>query len=378
MWRIFLLMCMTGAVMMDCGNAFAARPRETTSAAKVVTVASNAFAPFAPQHEYAGAQRVALVIGNGAYGDNAADAIRQNAPRDAEAMGRALRALGFDVIVRADATPHDMQQAIAEFRERLRAGGVGLFYFAGHGMQLGERTLLIPSGLDTRSPASSVRFGVDLNDVLQAMRAPRDGQLNVVILDTCLDNPFAANGTTELPALPSNTVVAYATAAGGFAADGARHGIYTRMLLRALRDAPAQPLSTLLAHVATEVRQATGGKQIPWSASSPSAFADASHHAMTTPIASATRDDFVVTLHSRGILPKDSSEQYEITFWNSIKDSNYPADYEAYLKAYPNGRFATLAHARIDRLRAAASNAPAVASPAHPLRRRMHLRSRRY
>ncbi|MEC5404174.1 SUMF1/EgtB/PvdO family nonheme iron enzyme [Paraburkholderia sp. MPAMCS5] len=376
MWRIFLLVCMTGAVMMDCGNAFAARPRETTSAAKVMTVASNAFAPFAsvasvapfaPQHEYAGAQRVALVIGNGAYGDNAADAIRQNAPRDAEAMGRTLRALGFDVIVRADATPQDMQQAIAEFRERLRAGGVGLFYFAGHGMQLGEQTLLIPSGLDTRSPASSVRFGVDLNDVLQAMRAPRDRQLNVVILDTCLDNPFAANVATELPALPSNTVVAYATAAGGFAADGAHHGIYTRTLLRALRDAPAQPLSTLLAHVATEVRQATGGKQIPWSASSLSAFADASHHAMTTPIASAARDDFVVTLHSRGILPKDSSEQYEIAFWNSIKDSNYPADYEAYLKAYPNGRFATLAHARIDRLRAAASNAPAVASPARPV-----------
>ena len=61
----------------------------------------------------------------------------------------------------------------------------------------------------------------------------------------------------------------------------------------------------------------------------------------------------IVALHSRGILPKDSSEQYEITFWNSIKDSNYPSDYEAYLKAYPNGRFAALAHARIDRLRAA-------------------------
>ncbi|WP_442856503.1 SUMF1/EgtB/PvdO family nonheme iron enzyme [Burkholderia sp. WSM2230] len=74
-------------------------------------------------------------------------------------------------------------------------------------------------------------------------------------------------------------------------------------------------------------------------------------------------DETVVALHSRGILPKDSSEQYEITFWNSIKDSNYPADYEAYLKAYPNGRFATLAHARIDRLRAAASNAPATRAP---------------
>lgn len=65
-----------------------------------------------------------------------------------------------------------------------------------------------------------------------------------------------------------------------------------------------------------------------------------------------------------GILPKDSSEQYEITFWDSIKDSNYAGDYEAYLKAYPNGRFAPLAQARLARLRAAASAPPAGQAPA--------------
>ncbi|PTB18735.1 hypothetical protein C9I57_21240 [Trinickia symbiotica] len=72
-----------------------------------------------------------------------------------------------------------------------------------------------------------------------------------------------------------------------------------------------------------------------------------------------------------GVLPKDSSEQYEITFWESIKDSNYAGDYEAYLKAYPNGRFAPLAQARLARLRAAASatsptSASAGKSPAAP------------
>ena len=56
-----------------------------------------------------------------------------------------------------------------------------------------------------------------------------------------------------------------------------------------------------------------------------------------------------------GVLPKDSSEQYEITFWESIKDSNYAGDYEAYLKAYPNGRFAPLAKARLAWLHAGAS-----------------------
>ncbi|HKT99096.1 MAG TPA: formylglycine-generating enzyme family protein [Paraburkholderia sp.] len=66
-----------------------------------------------------------------------------------------------------------------------------------------------------------------------------------------------------------------------------------------------------------------------------------------------------------GLMPKDTSEEYEITFWNSIKDSQYPSDYEAYLKAYPNGRFAPLAQARLARLRAAASTAPA-APPSPP------------
>ncbi len=74
---------------------------------------------------------------------------------------------------------------------------------------------------------------------------------------------------------------------------------------------------------------------------------------------------FLVTPAAAGILPKNSDEQYELTFWDSIKNSNYAADYEAYLKQYPNGRFAALAKARLERLRAAApaASAPPAAKP---------------
>src|SRR5258708_21917840 len=150
-----------------------------------------------------------------------------------------------------------------------------------------------------------------------------------------------------------------------------RHGFYTGALLRAFSEASSsQELAGLFQRVAASVSAITGGEQTPWIASSltkdASLSAPVSRDASAA-LVSAASDDTIVALHSRGILPKDSSEQYEITFWDSIKDSNYPSDYEAYLKAYPNGRFAALAHARIDRLRAAAAaSAPSAAPPVTP------------
>ncbi|WP_343668342.1 formylglycine-generating enzyme family protein [Paraburkholderia heleia] len=80
-----------------------------------------------------------------------------------------------------------------------------------------------------------------------------------------------------------------------------------------------------------------------------------------TAAAGAARQRYGVAIVRVGLMPKDTSQEYEITFWNSIKDSQYASDYEAYLKAYPNGRFAPLAQARLTRLRAEASK-PAAAS----------------
>nr|WP_179745622.1 SUMF1/EgtB/PvdO family nonheme iron enzyme [Paraburkholderia bryophila] len=366
MWRIFLLVCMAGAIQAHSDTARAATQRDGVSdtTANAAPGLNGAISPFTLRRDNSGSPRVALVIGNGAYGhqpDAKVDAVRDNAPRDAEAMRDSLRALGFEVILRTNVSPSQMRQAIAQFHRRLQAGGVGLFYFAGHGMQIDGQTLLVPAGLDLDAPAELVRNGLDLNLVVQAMASPRHSQFNLVILDTCLNNPFSASATVSALKLPANTVVAYATAPGGFAADGTQHGVYTNEWLHALHDAPTDSLATLLQRVAIRVGSATGGEQTPWIASSlphESNYADA-----VEPPTHSVGDNSVVDLHSRGILPKDSSEQYEITFWNSIKDSNYPGDYEAYLKAYPNGRFATLAHARIDRLRAAsAASAPTSAA----------------
>lgn len=378
MWRKFLLVCMAGAIHAQSGVAIAAPERASIGASAAVSaVASTSaqreknvpmFSPFTPSRKNAHTRRVALVIGNGEYGDPL-EPLHNNAPRDAEAMRDALRARGFDVISRTNATPAQMQQAIGEFAKRLQTGDIVLFYFAGHAMQIGQQTLLVPAqpeaGAPMHAPASLLNSGVDLNTVLHTMYSTRAGRFNFVILDTCLNNPFTpAAATMNTSALPANTVIAYATAPGSFAADGPRHGVYTAAWLHALRNVPSQSLAALFPRVAAEVRDATHGAQQPWTTAALSSTEQVKEDAVRPSIASGNN---AIVLRSRGLLPKDSNEQYEITFWNSIKDSSYPADYEAYLKAYPDGRFATLAHARIDRLRAAAaSNATANATPAAP------------
>jgi formylglycine-generating enzyme required for sulfatase activity len=354
MWRKFLLMCIAGALHTSWTDANA-----------VTQLGNNAILQTTARSGVGtGERRIALVIGNS---DSEAIAPR-NANNDARSMGALLASLGFEVSVLTDGTPQQMQQALAAFHARLAGGGVGLFYFAGHGLQVGNETVLVPAGIDGRYPASLIVNGIQLSSVLAAMSAPRADKTNLVILDACLRNPFhsADTGRPGLP-LPEQTFIAYATAPGGFAADGTGHGVYTRALLRALEEAPQRDIDGMIRRVEKAVRADTGDAQRPWAVSSLArGFRFARHTGngvSSADLASAT----IVSMRSRGIMPKDSSEQYELTFWDSIKNSNYASDYEAYLKAYPNGRFAGLAKARIERLQGAASApAPAAAPPAPP------------
>jgi len=331
MWRNLWLAVLLGALAFSCAAAEQkgdARPR-----------------------------RLALVIGNASYEDHSLT----NATRDAAATGELLSRLGFEVMTYSNLDRARMNEAVHEFNRRLAAGGVGLLYFAGHAMQVGKSTLLLP--VDAQgSPAAPITQGIDLNGILAGMSVPRSDQLNLVVLDTCLNNPYdPANVSIVQP--PSRTIVAYATAPGTYAADGTRHGAYTAALLRAIAQ-PGRNMEGVLDDAARFVSHATEGRQIPWIAEGPAAAASEFQFAPSAAQASDSGNDHsrsttatetVVAFQSRGILPKDSNEQYELTFWESIKDSTYPSDYEAYLKAYPNGRFATLAHARIDRLRASAA-----------------------
>jgi hypothetical protein len=213
-------------------------------------------------------QRIALVIGNSAY----RVAPLKNPVNDAADIAAALRNLGFEVILRTNASLKEMEEAIREFGGRLKKGGVGLFYFAGHGMQLGGNNFLIP--VDARiETESDVKFEcVDAGRVLGKME-DAGNSLNIVILDACRNNPFGRGfrsveqGLAKMDA-PAGSLIAYATAPGQIAADGeGRNGIYTKHLLRNI-SVPGLAIEDALKRVRIGVVEETRKKQIPWESSS--------------------------------------------------------------------------------------------------------------
>ncbi|NTV42183.1 MAG: SUMF1/EgtB/PvdO family nonheme iron enzyme [Syntrophobacteraceae bacterium] len=213
-------------------------------------------------------QRVALVVGNSTY----EAAPLRNPLNDARSMGRTLGELGFDVVVRENLTQKEMKMEIQAFGQKLQKGGVGLFYFAGHGIQVNGRNFLIPVGAKIEHEKQVEYEGVDAGSVFAEMEFARN-RLNIVILDACRDNPFARSfrstsmGLASINA-PTGTLIAYATSPGSVANDGpGENGVYTGELIKAMQ-VEGLRIEDVFKQVRGSVREATQGKQIPWESSS--------------------------------------------------------------------------------------------------------------
>ena len=212
--------------------------------------------------------RVALVIGNANYQSSPL----RNSVNDAEDTASALRNLGFQVTLGTDMTRKEMRRVIRTFGESLKQGGVGLFYYAGHGMQVGGTNYLIPIGADIGLEDEVQDEAVDAGLVLRKMDSAGNA-MNMVFLDACRDNPFARSFRSSFKGLaqmdaPTGSLIVYATAPGSVAADGeGRNGIFTKNLLAHL-NASGVELSQMMKSVRSNVRKETGGKQVPWESSS--------------------------------------------------------------------------------------------------------------
>ena len=216
----------------------------------------------------AAVERHALVIGNANYQSSPL----RNPLNDARDMAAALKGLGFQVQSLLDADAGQMEQAILDFGDRLRTGGVGLFYYAGHGVQAQGSNYLIPLQANISREIQLKRKAIDAGLVLDAMGAANNG-LNIVILDACRDNPYAnsfRNTTRGLARMdsPKGSLIAYATAPGDVAADGdGRNGVFTKHLLEQMQK-PGMQVEQVFKQVTQAVHAETRQRQTPFTTSS--------------------------------------------------------------------------------------------------------------
>jgi TPR repeat protein len=249
--------------------------QERVKALFVAVSAALLFASVSPiaveaQESRTSEKRFALVIGNSQYSSSPL----KNPVNDARDIASTLRSFGFDVALHENTSYKDMRRAIIEFGNRLRDSGVGVFYYAGHGLQVNGRNYMVPVDAVIQGDAEVAVEAVDVDNILSRMETARN-RLNIVILDACRDDPFTRSFRSPVQGLasidaPIGTLIAYATAPGRVAQDASgegANGLYTSELLKAIK-IPGLRIEDVFKRVRQEVVKKTEGKQVPWEASS--------------------------------------------------------------------------------------------------------------
>jgi len=229
------------------------------------------FCPFflIAQEDYTN-KKTALVIGNSAY----PNAPLRNPRNDAVAMTATLEELGFEVLSYIDISRAEMRKAINEFGIKLtEKDGVGLFYYAGHGLQYQGKNYFVPIDAQIQQSYEIEDECVKADLVLRMMEQFKN-PLNIVIIDACRNNPYTRSfrdmnqGLAKPDNAPVGSIVAFATAPGSIASDGGgENGLYTQELLKAMKT-PGYSLEQVFKEVRNNVLFATNDTQIPWENSS--------------------------------------------------------------------------------------------------------------
>jgi len=215
-------------------------------------------------------RRVALVIGNGTYEDAGALA---NPVNDALDIAAKLRNIGFEVFEGHDLGKRELERKIGEFSDALDGAGTALFFYAGHGLQVDGRNFIVPVDARLDMPAKLRLEAVPMDDVIDIME--QQAKTSLVFLDACRNNPFVRSlGATTRSAVPApglaqfdsarGSFIAFSTAPGAVAMDGAgRNSPFAAALLRHL-DVPGQSINDLMIAVRRDVIAETRNFQRPW------------------------------------------------------------------------------------------------------------------
>jgi hypothetical protein len=276
--------------------------------------------------------KLALLIGNAAY----RLAPLRTPVNDVRLMEAALKEAGFTVMKGENASLRDMRRLVRDFGDKLKAnGGVGLFYFAGHGVQVRGENFLVSTDSDTRREDEVADDSLNANTILEKMQTAGN-RVNLVILDASRSSPFTVKSRSAVEGLagmraPGGSLIAYSTAPGSVAPDGTgRNGLYAENLARTIR-LPGLPVEEVFKQVRSAVRKQSNNLQNPWENM-------------------ALEGQFAFNgLPTAG---RPDTATLELAFWESVKSSNQPAELQAYLSQYPEGVFAGLAKVRMEQLKA--------------------------
>ncbi|WP_425406141.1 caspase family protein [Hwanghaeella sp.] len=293
---------------------------------------------------HASPARLALVLGNGDYEFGRL----KNPANDAALIAQSLRDVGFEVFEYLEADQRDMKRAIVNFGRELGEAGedaVGLVYYAGHGVQFGGENYMIPVGAQIEDELDIDIEGIRASTLLTALDRAGN-RLNIVILDACRNNPFAASSRSAAQGLarmdaPSGTLLAYSTSPGNVAVDGSgRNSPYTQALARAIRE-PGTKVEDVFKRVRIAVMERTNEKQVPWESSSLTGDFYFTEAAPEQPAAQS------VVQPAPAPAAEPVGQSVEIEYWKSIANSNNPEMFRAYLAQFPDGVFSSIATQRI-------------------------------
>ncbi|MEA3490758.1 MAG: caspase family protein [Campylobacterota bacterium] len=211
--------------------------------------------------------RVALVIGNSDYDHFTT---LKNPVNDAEDMQRILKAKGFDVLYLKNGDLRSMKKIVRKFAHKLRKGGVGFFYYAGHGMELEGQNYLVPTKADIPDSTEVEFETLPVKMIINKMEKSHN-RLNIIVLDACRNNPLGRGGAGGLAAINNakGMYIAFATAPGEIASDGGagRNGLFTKHLIKNI-DQNNLKLNDVFKKTRASVHKESNYHQLPWTSSS--------------------------------------------------------------------------------------------------------------
>ncbi len=272
--------------------------------------------------------RVALLIGNSAYVQP--DMALRNPVNDVTALGAALRELGFTVTEVLDQNAVAMDQAVSSFGEAATGADMAVFFYAGHGVQIGGQNHLIGTEFQG-SNLDALRQSSLTMDRVRDVMSKAGPKVGVLLLDACRNNPFSDTGMVAQGLVRTRggagLLIAYATDPGNVAYDGVGdNSAFTASLLDHIAT-PNLDIRLMLGRVRQQVVLDTGGRQIPWV------------------------EESVLDEHSFAPGLKPPTEQDEtaadMAHWRQISSSTAARDFETYLETHPEGLFAPFARDRL-------------------------------